>query len=29
MIKGNSDIGYAEFEPLIEALKAKKIYKLN
>ena len=27
MIKGNSGIGYAEFEPLIEALKAKKIYK--
>jgi biopolymer transport protein ExbD len=27
MIKGNSDIGYTEFEPLIEALKAKKIYK--
>jgi biopolymer transport protein ExbD len=27
MIKGNSDMGYVEFEPLIEALKAKKIYK--
>jgi biopolymer transport protein ExbD len=27
MIKGDSDMGYAEFESLIEALKAKKIYK--
>jgi biopolymer transport protein ExbD len=27
MIKGNPDMGYVEFESLIEALKAKKIYK--